>query len=159
MLGTLKDLAGFIKENDDFAVITHFKPDGDAYGSALGLVGILRSMGKRAFPVCDDEVEPAYRFLANSAEFTNEEKALPFTPLCAIGVDVSDAHRMGKSENLFVACKRQGTLDEVISVKLIGSHQGVDFQLRAGHLQEEVTQQRMLTVGLHTESQTIDGET
>ena len=33
MLGTLKDIAGFINENDDFAVITHFKPDGDAYGS------------------------------------------------------------------------------------------------------------------------------
>ena len=31
MLGTLKDIAGLIRENDDFAVITHFKPDGDAY--------------------------------------------------------------------------------------------------------------------------------
>ena len=111
MPGTLKDIADFIRANDDFAVITHFKPDGDAYGSALGLVGILRLMGKNAFPVCDDEVEPAYRFLANSAEFTNEEKALPFTPLCAIGVDISDAHRMGKSESLFNACQKQAVID------------------------------------------------
>ena len=111
MLGTLKDIAGFIRENDDFAVITHFKPDGDAYGSALGLVGILRLMGKRAFPVCDDEVEPAYRFLANSGEFTNDEKALPFVPMCAIGVDISDARRMGRSENLFIGCAKQAVID------------------------------------------------
>ncbi len=111
MLGTLKDIAGFIRENDDFAVITHFKPDGDAYGSTLGLVGILRSMGKRAFPVCDDEVEPAYRFLANSGEFTNDEKALPFVPMCAIGVDISDARRMGRSENLFIGCAKQAVID------------------------------------------------
>ncbi|MCR4622695.1 MAG: bifunctional oligoribonuclease/PAP phosphatase NrnA [Clostridiales bacterium] len=111
MLGTLKDIADFIKANDDFAVITHFKPDGDAYGSALGLVGVLRLMGKNAFPVCDDEVEPAYRFLENSAEFTNSEKGLPFTPLTAIGVDVSEASRMGKSEELFWSCPKQGVID------------------------------------------------
>ena len=63
MISTIQEMARFLRENDDFAVITHFKPDGDAYGSALALTYILEKMGKRAFPVCDDEVDPKYRFL------------------------------------------------------------------------------------------------
>ena len=73
MLCGLDEMARFLRQHDSYAVITHFKPDGDAYGSALGLVHLLRGMGKRAFPVCDDPVEPNYQFLPGWEEFTNAE--------------------------------------------------------------------------------------
>ena len=111
MLCGLEEMARFLREHDNFAVITHFKPDGDAYGSALGLVHLLRGMGKRAFPVCDDPVERKYQFLPGWGEFTNAEKGLPFQPETALGVDVSDASRMGKSEALYRSCPHQAAID------------------------------------------------
>ncbi len=111
MLCGLDEMARFLRQHDSYAVITHFKPDGDAYGSALGLVHLLRGMGKRAFPVCDDPVEPKYQFLPGWEEFTNAEKGLPFEPETALGVDVSDASRMGKSEALFHSCAQRAAID------------------------------------------------
>ena len=111
MLCGLEEMARFLREHDNFAVITHFKPDGDAYGSALGLVHLLRGMGKRAFPVCDDPVERKYQFLPGWEEFTNAEKGLPFQPETALGVDVSDASRMGKSEVLYRSCPHRAAID------------------------------------------------
>ena len=111
MISTIQEMARFLRENDDFAVITHFKPDGDAYGSALALTYILEKMGKRAFPVCDDEVEPKYRFLQGWERFTNETKGLPFTPKTAVGVDVSDEERMGASRALYAKCAKQAAID------------------------------------------------
>ena len=115
MLCTLEQMTEFIQSHDDYAVITHFKPDGDAYGCALALVQILRGIGKRAFPVCDDPVETKYRFLQGWDEFTNEEKGLPFEPQTALGVDVSDADRMGRSRELYERCPFRAAIDHHIS--------------------------------------------
>ncbi|MBR5751868.1 MAG: bifunctional oligoribonuclease/PAP phosphatase NrnA [Clostridia bacterium] len=115
MLSTLKQTADFLRAHDDYAVITHFKPDGDAYGCALGLTYILRKMGKRAFPVCDDPVETKYRFLPMSGEFTNAKKGFPFTPQTAVGVDVSDADRMGDSRTVFETCLNKAAIDHHVS--------------------------------------------
>ncbi len=115
MFCTVSELADFVRAHDDYAIITHFKPDGDAYGCALGLVNILRGIGKRAFPVCDDSVETKYRFLEGWEEFTNEEKGLPFEPRTALGVDVSDANRMGASRALFERCPYKAAIDHHVS--------------------------------------------
>ena len=111
MIRDIGAMARFIKENDDFAVITHFRPDGDAYGSALATVEMLTALGKRAFPVCDDPVDRKYQFLSGWKSFTNAEKGLPFAPKTALGVDVSDANRMGASKALFESCPVQGAID------------------------------------------------
>ncbi|MBR4235208.1 MAG: DHH family phosphoesterase [Clostridia bacterium] len=108
---SLDDITAWLRDKNDIAVITHKNPDGDAYGSALALVIALRMLGKRAFPVCDDEVEPKFRFLPGWEEFTNEQKGLPFTPAYAFGVDVADAGRMGRSEELFNKCADTAVID------------------------------------------------
>ena len=115
MLSTLKETVDFLRAHDDFAVITHFKPDGDAYGCALGLTYILRKIGKRAFPVCDDPVETKYRFLPMSSEFTNAHKGFPFTPQTAVGVDVSDADRMGDCRAVYETCLYKAAIDHHVS--------------------------------------------
>ena len=111
MISNINEMAEFLRAHDNYAVITHYRPDGDAFGSALAMVRILKSMGKNAFPVCDDEVTPKYRFLDGWEKFTNEEKGLPYVPETALGVDVSNEERMGKSTALFNSCKYRAVID------------------------------------------------
>lgn len=111
MYATIEQIADWIRTHDNVAVITHGRPDGDAYGCALGMVRIFRALGKRAFPVDDDRVEPRYGFLEGSDEFTNEINGLPFEPECAFGVDCSDAERMKNSRALFERFEDRAAID------------------------------------------------
>lgn len=110
MIGSAAALARWIETHDDIAVIVHFRPDGDAYGSALALTAAIRALGKRAFPACDDPVEPKYRFLPGWEDFATAE-TLPFQPKAALGADVSDRARMGKLADVFDACPEHAVID------------------------------------------------
>ena len=114
MIGTAKEIADWILENDDIAVIVHFRPDGDACGTALALVEAIRALGKRAFPACDDPVEKKYRFLPDSEAFCTKD-SMPFEPRAALGADVSDAGRMGTLGEVFSACPSRAILDHHIT--------------------------------------------
>ena len=46
---TITETARFLAERDDFLIISHRRPDGDAIGSSAGLCCGLREMGKRAY--------------------------------------------------------------------------------------------------------------
>ncbi len=110
MIGSARAIADFIRNNDDFAVITHIRPDGDAYGSALCMTEAIRALGKRAFPACADCVDEKYTFLPDSGDFANVA-SMPFAPKAVLSVDVSDVKRMGEWENVFFACERRACLD------------------------------------------------
>ena len=110
MIGSAAALARWIETHDDIAVIVHFRPDGDAYGSALALTAAIRALGKRAFPACDDPVEPKYRFLPGWEDFATAE-TMPFQPKAALGADVSDRARMGKLADVFDACPEHAVID------------------------------------------------
>lgn len=110
MIGSAAALARWIETHDDIAVIVHFRPDGDAYGSALALTAAIRALGKRAFPACDDPVESKYRFLLGWEDFATAE-TMPFQPKAALGADVSDRARMGKLADVFDACPEHAVID------------------------------------------------
>ena len=44
----MNQLADFIKQGKNFAVISHISPDGDTMGSAAALLYALEKLGKRA---------------------------------------------------------------------------------------------------------------
>ena len=48
---TLADICDFLKTHDNYVVLTHVNPDGDATGSAFALREALTYIGKRAFCV------------------------------------------------------------------------------------------------------------
>ncbi len=58
---TLSDCAQWLLHRDNFAILTHRKPDGDTIGSASGLCRGLRSLGKTAFILENPEFTPLYR--------------------------------------------------------------------------------------------------
>lgn len=110
MIGSARAIADFILNNDDFAVITHIRPDGDAYGSALCMTEAIRALGKRAFPACADSVDEKYTFLPDSGDFVKAD-CMPYPPKAVLSVDVSDVKRMGDFEDVFFACEKRACLD------------------------------------------------
>jgi len=93
-----QELAGaaeFIVHGDDFWIFPHEDPDGDAYGSTLGLLQALRSMGKgaRAFIAA-----PVPRMYARMPGIDDLEivNALPENlPDVIVVVDNAEFERMG----------------------------------------------------------------
>jgi bifunctional oligoribonuclease and PAP phosphatase NrnA len=56
-------LADLIQLHDRFLVTTHVRPDGDALGSEVGMVGLLRQKGKDVRAVNASPTPPRYDFL------------------------------------------------------------------------------------------------
>lgn len=110
MFCTIKEMADWCRAHDDFIVITHKRPDGDAYGCAIAATLALRAIGKRAFPACDDAVEPKFRFLPLAEEFADKEH-LPYTPATALAVDCGDTGRMHDLEAVFDSCPDRAVID------------------------------------------------
>lgn len=58
-------IVDLIKKEDRFVVLTHIQPDGDAFGSILGLTMLLKKIGKDVFLSIgkDIKIPPQYSFL------------------------------------------------------------------------------------------------
>jgi phosphoesterase RecJ-like protein len=56
-------LEHLIAQNDRFLVTTHVRPDGDALGSEVGIVGLLRQRGKNVRVVNASRTPPRYDYL------------------------------------------------------------------------------------------------
>lgn len=83
---TKRDCARWLREQDNYLILTHRRPDGDTLGSAAFLCRMLRAMGKTAHILKNGEITPKY---ANLHEGLTVEQALPeHTLVC---VDVASA--------------------------------------------------------------------
>lgn len=106
----MNKLAAYLSQQDDIAVISHMKPDGDAVGSALTAVLGLRKLGKRVCAVLPDPVPEKYRFLPGAEDVCMPDQ-LPFVPKCAFAVDCGDAERMGAAKDVFDRAPNKAMLD------------------------------------------------
>lgn len=77
----------------DFVIVGHIRPDGDAIGSMLGLAHALLASGKQVTCVLQDGVSEKYAFLPGAAEVIT---ALPEHYEYLIVVDSSDKMRTGQ---------------------------------------------------------------
>lgn len=92
----LQEAAAFIRERDDFLLLTHVQPDGDAYGSTLGLAHLLDALGKRYTIVNEDRVLEKFNFLPMSDRFQLDAE-ISRTFANVIVLDCGDIHRLGES--------------------------------------------------------------
>lgn len=106
----IDQLAAWLSDKDDIAVISHVSPDGDAIGSALAVKHAFDKLGKRNCVVLADPVPDKYMFMPGVEEICSPEK-LPFAPKCAFAVDVSDIKRMGSALQVFEATETKAALD------------------------------------------------
>ncbi|HEY0257424.1 MAG TPA: DHH family phosphoesterase, partial [Candidatus Methylacidiphilales bacterium] len=83
--------------HERFLVISHVRPDGDAYGSSLGLGLCLRALGKDVVIANADGLSPLFEFLPGSTSLLTHSPGLIEAGRLVIAVDCADQKRLGKS--------------------------------------------------------------
>jgi phosphoesterase RecJ-like protein len=78
-----------------FLVVSHVRPDGDAYGSTLGLALSLQAMGKDVQVANADGLSPLFEFLPGSKGLLAFLPAVPELDRLIIAVDCADQKRLG----------------------------------------------------------------
>ncbi|MBQ3525521.1 MAG: bifunctional oligoribonuclease/PAP phosphatase NrnA [Akkermansia sp.] len=97
------EICNAIREKNNFAIISHYRPDGDAIGSTLALGLALRSLGKTVQMWNHDGCPQRYAFLAGAEEITPPPPALPANVECFICVDTGDDRRLGNPGKALLA--------------------------------------------------------
>ena len=122
---TIRELADWLRGFDDIAVFGHRAPDGDACGSCVAVALALRALGKRAVACLPEGMPEFLRFLPGQ-ECVVPDGELPFTPQCALAVDVSAPDMLGDNRALFEACPQRAVLDHHGSNPFFGQRNHVE---------------------------------
>jgi phosphoesterase RecJ-like protein len=91
---SLDDVARHLRDGASFAVLSHYRPDGDALGSTLAVALALQKLGKPVRMLNEDPVPETLKFLPGS-----EMIELPGPPVAAdvvIAVDCATRERLGE---------------------------------------------------------------
>ena len=74
--------------------VSHVSPDGDAYGSLLGMTWLLRTLGKAAIPAMHDPLQDEFRFLPGAGDILAPRQVRSQYDLL-IALDASSIDRLG----------------------------------------------------------------
>ncbi len=88
------EIAEILRREQSFLILTHYRPDGDAIGSQLALVLLLKGLGKQVEAWNDDEVPSKFRFLPEAGLIT-KPPAEPKSFDVVISIDASNWQRVG----------------------------------------------------------------
>jgi phosphoesterase RecJ-like protein len=91
----LTSLRELFDQSRRFVVISHLRPDGDAYGSTLALALSLQAAGKDVQAVNADGLSSLFEFLPGSKNLTTTPLQAPETDRLVIAVDCADQKRLG----------------------------------------------------------------
>ena len=107
----IEALARWIEAHDDFAVIGHVMPDGDAVGSCMAMMMALEAMGKRAMVCLPNPVPKMYMGYPRANEVLTPGMEMPFIPETAFALDTSELPRLGGAQVLFQGCPAKIMMD------------------------------------------------
>ena len=62
-MGSLKNISKLLLDVDNALILTHERPDGDAFGSVMALLILLKNLGKKAEAYFPEEVPDRYKYL------------------------------------------------------------------------------------------------
>ncbi|WP_244163245.1 DHH family phosphoesterase [Paenibacillus pectinilyticus] len=94
--------ATFIEQHDDFLVVSHIQPDGDAASSTYATGWILSRLGKSFTMINEGAMPSKFSFLEGSKHIIDYSEQAPerlFQTI--ISVDCADFSRMGRISTLF----------------------------------------------------------
>jgi phosphoesterase RecJ-like protein len=98
----LENAAAFLREHDDFLIVSHVQPDGDAISSTVAVGWILEKLGKTYTMMNEGPIPARLQFLWRSSEITGCDRAEPERKYSRIiAVDCADFSRIGSSQRWF----------------------------------------------------------
>ena len=111
-----------IKEYDKIIIFRHFRPDGDAVGSTMGLATILKNTyPEKKIYVQNDDYSNYLAFLGGEGERIADEEYAD-----ALGIVIDTATQKRISNQTFNLCKEVVKIDHHIPVENYGAHQWVE---------------------------------
>ena len=96
---SVSDLAAWLRAHDNFLVVSHTHPDGDAVGSTLAAAHVLKALGKRVVMYNATGLPEAYDWLELPAPVVMrlaELDELGFKPAACLALDCGDLARVGE---------------------------------------------------------------
>lgn len=96
----MNEVISAIREHDNFAILTHINPDGDAVGSQLALNASLRAVGKKSTAILLAPVPRKYAMNELPLDYKLYDPA-DRDYGCVISVDCADFNRLGEAKSLF----------------------------------------------------------
>lgn len=122
----LQRAAQFIREHDDFLVVSHVNPDGDAIGSTCAVGCILQQLGKTYVLANQCEVPRKFQFLKGAPDIVrlgeaSPERTFPYviTVDCADEMRIGDAAKAITDQALLLNIDHHSTNDGYGDVQLI----------------------------------------
>lgn len=98
----LEQAAQFIRQRDDFLVISHVQPDGDAISATVAVGWLLDKLGKSYVMMNEGPVPSRLRALRKSGEIAGFGEDAPKRKFRhVIAVDCADSARMGRASQWF----------------------------------------------------------
>jgi bifunctional oligoribonuclease and PAP phosphatase NrnA len=109
---TLDGMAEYLRDHDQYVLLSHDGPDADGLGAAYCLALALSAIGKSVFIAVSGRVPPKFRFIDQrglvrslTSEAANEEAVLPFpsSEATPVVVDTHDIAYLGASSAEVIA--------------------------------------------------------
>ena len=111
-----------IKEYEKIIIFRHFRPDGDAVGSTMGLATILRNTyPEKKIYVQNDDYSNYLAFLGGEGERIADEEYAD-----ALGIVIDTATQKRISNQKFTLCKEVVKIDHHIPVESYGNYEWVE---------------------------------
>ncbi|MBO4950929.1 MAG: DHH family phosphoesterase [Clostridia bacterium] len=102
---TITSVSRFLLENDNYVIGIHANPDGDCFGSACGLAGALKKLGKNALILSPNSIPKRLSFLnySDTEVFESREgyDKIKDEKHTYITVDVASDHLLGEVADVF----------------------------------------------------------
>ena len=109
---TFAQAADFLKQHDNYLILTHKRPDGDTIGCAAGLCRALRGLGKTAYILPNEDVIPLLGGYLDGLTAPDG-----FTPDTVVSTDVATENLLPDSAALY-----KGRID--LAIDHHPSHEG-----------------------------------
>ncbi|WNS44832.1 bifunctional oligoribonuclease/PAP phosphatase NrnA [Paenibacillus sp. MMS20-IR301] len=101
---SLQQTRKFLLEHDDYLVVSHVQPDGDAVSSTLAVGWLLSCLGKKYTMVNEGPIPSRMEYLWQSGEIINlTAEALTRQYSHVICVDCADFQRVGRTQQHFAS--------------------------------------------------------
>lgn len=98
----LQQARSFLLEHDDYLVVSHVQPDGDAVSSTLAVGWLLSCLGKKFTMINEGAIPKRMEFLWHAADILNLSEQQPDRKFShVICVDCADFARVGYTSQLF----------------------------------------------------------